>query len=53
MGIGKMNGGAQDFFNSLQKKIDLAVKENRPIDSYVKKQIEILENSIKIFPFNY
>ena len=45
MGIGKMNGGSQNFFNSLQKKIDLAVKENRPIDSYVKKQIEILEQS--------
>ena len=45
MGIGKMNGGTQDLFNNLQKKIDLAVKENRPIDSYVKKQIEILEQS--------
>ena len=45
MSIGKMNGGTQDFFNNLQKKIDLAVKENRPIDSYVKKQIEILEQS--------
>ena len=45
MGIGKMNGGTQDFFYNLQKKIDLAVKENRPIDSYVKKQIELLEQS--------
>lgn len=45
MGIGKMTGSTQDIFNSLQKKIDLAVKENRPIDSYVKKQIEILEQS--------
>ena len=45
MSINKMNGGTQDLFNQLQKKIDLAVKDNRPIDSYVKKQIELLEQS--------
>ena len=35
----------QEFFNNLQKKIDLAQQENRPIDSYVRKQIELLKES--------
>ena len=45
MGIGKMNQNSQDAFYNLQKKIDLAIKENRPIDSYVKQQIACLEQS--------
>lgn len=34
-----------DFFNTLQTKIEMAQKENRPIDSYVRKQIELLQEA--------
>lgn len=41
----KMDNYTQSFFNRLQQKIDRAILENRPIDSFVKKQIELLQNS--------
>ena len=46
MGI-KMNNNnfSQKLFNSLQEKIEIAQKENRPIKEYVQKQIEILQES--------
>lgn len=42
----KMNGfNPQETFLKIQKEIELAQKENRPIADYVKKQIKILEQS--------
>ena len=42
----KMNANTnQDFFNFLQKKIERAEKEKKPIDNYVKKQIQLLMES--------
>ena len=39
----KMNG--TDAFNQLQKLVEKAELENRPIAEYVKKQIQVLQNS--------
>ncbi len=44
MGI-KMNGPADNPFMVLQKKIEEAQKLNKPIDGYVKQQIDLLKNA--------
>lgn len=41
----RMDDAAQSFFNRLQKQIEKAQAENKPIDSYVKQQIKILQES--------
>lgn len=40
-----MNDATQHFFNSLQKKIEKAELENKPIQGMVKQQIKLLKES--------
>jgi len=45
MGIRKMNGPSENPFMLLQKQIEEAQKANKPIDSYVKQQINLLKDA--------
>ena len=45
MGISMNSNSNKQFFEMLETKIKKAVAENRPIDDYVKKQIDLLKES--------